>query len=240
VNCGELDDTEAVPTPTSTIGFRPRSSPMRSGCITDSLCRFAILKSWLLRKVWWSATKLSAYGAVKFGAEFAKRLRPHRRPLGRRWFVDEVFTRNNGTIHYRWASRRSQRQELFPHYPPSNERSARQPLGPIVLAPECRSLIGFTATLPHFRVCCPTSNTNTDAGSITGRKTLLSPHVNSNGACVASSLPSKPSSSSPFTVRSVTNSDLDVIASVRVATELYASDGFALEYYGASHCTRPA
>jgi putative transposase len=36
----------------------------------------------------------------KFGPEFAKRLRLYRRRIGRRWFVDEVFIRLNGTIHY--------------------------------------------------------------------------------------------------------------------------------------------
>ena len=38
------------------------------------------------------------------GPEFAKRLRPHRRRLGQRWFVDEVFIRINGTIHYLWRA----------------------------------------------------------------------------------------------------------------------------------------
>ncbi len=40
----------------------------------------------------------------KFGSEFARRLRPHRRRLGRRWHVDEVFIRLNGTIHYLWRA----------------------------------------------------------------------------------------------------------------------------------------
>ena len=40
----------------------------------------------------------------KFGPEFFGKLRPHRRRLGRRWFVDEVFIRINGTIHYLWRA----------------------------------------------------------------------------------------------------------------------------------------
>ena len=36
----------------------------------------------------------------KFGPEYAKRLRRHKRRLGRRWHVDEVFIRMNGTTHY--------------------------------------------------------------------------------------------------------------------------------------------
>jgi putative transposase len=40
----------------------------------------------------------------KFGPEFAERLRPYRRRTGRRWFVDEVFIRMNGTIHYLWRA----------------------------------------------------------------------------------------------------------------------------------------
>jgi putative transposase len=48
-----------------------------------------------------------SYGAVrlwcgKFGPEFVERLRSYRRRTGRCWFVDEVFTRMNGTIHYLW------------------------------------------------------------------------------------------------------------------------------------------
>jgi putative transposase len=40
----------------------------------------------------------------KFGPDFARKLRPHRKRLGRRWFVDEVFIRINGTIHYLWRA----------------------------------------------------------------------------------------------------------------------------------------
>jgi putative transposase len=40
----------------------------------------------------------------KFGPQYASRLRPHRRRVGRRWDVDEVFIRINGTIQYRWRA----------------------------------------------------------------------------------------------------------------------------------------
>src|ERR1700733_2662305 len=40
----------------------------------------------------------------KFGPEYARRLRKCRRPLGRRWHVDEVFIRINGTTHYLWRA----------------------------------------------------------------------------------------------------------------------------------------
>ena len=41
---------------------------------------------------------------AKFGPEYAERLRDHKRRLGRRWHVDEVFIRMNGTIHYLWRA----------------------------------------------------------------------------------------------------------------------------------------
>jgi putative transposase len=37
----------------------------------------------------------------KFGPEYAKKLRQHRRRVGGRWHVDEVFIRINGSVHYR-------------------------------------------------------------------------------------------------------------------------------------------
>lgn len=40
----------------------------------------------------------------KFGPDFVRKLRPHRRPLGRCWFVDEVFIRINGTLQYLWRA----------------------------------------------------------------------------------------------------------------------------------------
>jgi putative transposase len=40
----------------------------------------------------------------KFGPEYARRLRQHRRRVGGRWHVDEVFIRINGTIHYLWRA----------------------------------------------------------------------------------------------------------------------------------------
>jgi putative transposase len=40
----------------------------------------------------------------KFGPEYARKLRPHKRRVGRRWHVDEVFIRINGTIHYLWRA----------------------------------------------------------------------------------------------------------------------------------------
>ena len=40
----------------------------------------------------------------KFGPDFARKLRPPRKRLGRCWFVDEVFIRINGTIHYLWRA----------------------------------------------------------------------------------------------------------------------------------------
>jgi putative transposase len=40
----------------------------------------------------------------KFGPDYARKLRQHRRQLGRRWHVDEVFIRINGTIHYLWRA----------------------------------------------------------------------------------------------------------------------------------------
>jgi putative transposase len=40
----------------------------------------------------------------KFGPEFVRKLRAHRRRIGLRWFVDEVFIRINGTIHYLWRA----------------------------------------------------------------------------------------------------------------------------------------
>src|SRR5262245_31258710 len=40
----------------------------------------------------------------KFGPEFAKKLRHHRPRPGRRWHLDEVFVRINGTIHYLWRA----------------------------------------------------------------------------------------------------------------------------------------
>jgi putative transposase len=40
----------------------------------------------------------------KFGPEFAHKLRCRRRRLGRHWFVDEVFIRLNGVIHYLWRA----------------------------------------------------------------------------------------------------------------------------------------
>jgi putative transposase len=40
----------------------------------------------------------------KFGPDFVRKLRPHGQRLGRRWFVDEVFIRINGTIHYLWRA----------------------------------------------------------------------------------------------------------------------------------------
>jgi putative transposase len=40
----------------------------------------------------------------KFGPEYARRLRHCRRRLGRRWHVDEVFIRMNGTTHYLWRA----------------------------------------------------------------------------------------------------------------------------------------
>jgi len=36
----------------------------------------------------------------KFGPEYARNLRLHKRRVGRRWHVDEVFIRIKGTIHY--------------------------------------------------------------------------------------------------------------------------------------------
>jgi len=36
----------------------------------------------------------------KFGPEYAERLRPHRRRIGRRWLVEEACIRINGTAHY--------------------------------------------------------------------------------------------------------------------------------------------
>jgi putative transposase len=41
---------------------------------------------------------------VKFGPEYARRLRHHKRHLGRRWHVDEVFIRMNGTTHFLWRA----------------------------------------------------------------------------------------------------------------------------------------
>lgn len=40
----------------------------------------------------------------KFGPEYARRLRPHKRRVSRCWHVDEVFIRINGTIHYLWRA----------------------------------------------------------------------------------------------------------------------------------------
>ena len=37
-------------------------------------------------------------------AQYARRLRPHKRRLGRRWHVDEVFIRIQGTTHYLWRA----------------------------------------------------------------------------------------------------------------------------------------
>jgi transposase-like protein len=40
----------------------------------------------------------------KFGPDYARKLRKCRRRLGRRWHVDEVFIRINGTTHYLWRA----------------------------------------------------------------------------------------------------------------------------------------
>jgi putative transposase len=40
----------------------------------------------------------------KFGPEYARRLRQHKRRVSRRWHVGEVFIRINGTIHYLWRA----------------------------------------------------------------------------------------------------------------------------------------
>ena len=40
----------------------------------------------------------------KFGSEYARRLRHRRRRVGRRWHLDEVFIRMNGTTHYLWRA----------------------------------------------------------------------------------------------------------------------------------------
>ena len=40
----------------------------------------------------------------KFGPAFVRNLRPHKKRLGRRWFLDEVFIRINGTLHYLWRA----------------------------------------------------------------------------------------------------------------------------------------
>jgi putative transposase len=40
----------------------------------------------------------------KFGPGYARKLRQHKGRVGRRWHVDEVFIRINGTIHYLWRA----------------------------------------------------------------------------------------------------------------------------------------
>jgi putative transposase len=40
----------------------------------------------------------------KFGPEYARKLWQHKRRVGRRWHVDELFIRINGTIHYLWRA----------------------------------------------------------------------------------------------------------------------------------------
>lgn len=41
---------------------------------------------------------------LKFGAEFARKLRRHRPTLGTTWYFDEVFLRINGVLHYLWRA----------------------------------------------------------------------------------------------------------------------------------------
>jgi putative transposase len=41
---------------------------------------------------------------VKFGASFAERIRRRRAQPGDKWFLDEVFIRINGVLHYLWCA----------------------------------------------------------------------------------------------------------------------------------------
>jgi hypothetical protein len=88
------------------------------------------------------------------------------------------------------------------------------------------SRTGFGATRPHFRICCPKSDTNADTGITTGLKTPTSQLVNASGACAGSSHPSRPNSFSPFTASSLLISDRDATGLLLLVTELYAGNAF--------------
>lgn len=85
----------------------------------------------------------------------------------------------------------------------------------------------FGTTRPHFLVCCPTSNTNADTGSITEPKIPISQHANASGICAGSSHLSRHNSFFRLTAPSLRISGRGVIGSRLLAIERYVGNNSA-------------
>jgi transposase-like protein len=125
----------------------------------------------------------------KFGPEFARRLRPCRRRLGRCWHVDEVFVRLNGVIHYLWRAVDQNGTVVDILVQARRDRAAAEPF--------FRHLLRSSHTVPQ----------------------ITSQHVNESGACAGSNHPKKHSDFFPSTARSVPISGVGVIGSLRIGTD---------------------
>jgi putative transposase len=105
----------------------------------------------------------------KFGAQYAGRLRPHKRRLGRRWHVDEVFIRINGTTHYLWRAVDQNGEIVDILVQAQRDRAAADGSFITYYSAQTVCLIrwsrtGFAATPPRFPVYFPEPNTNAGTG----------------------------------------------------------------------------
>ena len=77
---------------------------MLSGCIMSSASACAT-SSWILAERGIVVTHESIrHWCLKFGADFARKLRRRRPQPGDTWHLDEVFIRIRGVLHYLWRA----------------------------------------------------------------------------------------------------------------------------------------
>lgn len=166
---------------------------------------------------------------LKFGSEYARRLK-HRRPqAGDVWHVDEVFLTSNGERSYLWrvVDQHGNTLDILVTKK-RDKRAARRffaSCSKLTASRERSSPISCARTVQHSESCCPIPLTDRASTSTTELKTRTSGRGDESGGCSALPPPVTPKDSSLFSSLSTPTSALPVTSSKPVTTvKLCASD----------------
>ncbi len=148
---------------------------------------------------------------LKFGQEFARKLRKRRPRPGDTWHLDEVFIRMNGVVHCLW--RAVDQHGVVLDILVQGRRNAtaakrffRRLLSGLKYKPRRLVTDGCAATAWPGARSCPRRGTGPAVGSTTVRRTRIGRRGGASARCSGSSRPSRPSGSSRRTPSSTATS----------------------------------